>query len=187
MDFTQFGSWEVVFYPSGTKAETGSVETGSVPFGSPEKSEKSRFLELKVDFTRSRGDSIAFLRPVMAADGLPAVGNVGSIRSLSLVLSLMGLDGETGLLTRSHLGEDRYIKLAEGSTEGWREYVWINPSYIDEVRENELSRTPLYPVFLPELSCAGIVIIKDEAVAGDSIVLRVTESKLRFDTARLFW
>jgi hypothetical protein len=116
---------------------------------------------------------------------LGVITNVGTIKSIAINvyglnfpyrLSLL-LIGPNGPLDPIHIG---YLNF-----EGWKELVWENPSYVQDVKNRELHLNPLYPNATPFLKFGGFIIHRDGSAVGGDFVTYFKDIKVIYDKAVL--
>ena len=69
--------------------------------------------------------------------------------------------------------------------DGWKEIVWVNPNYIQEVKNRELYTFPLYPQAFPFIKFIGFVINRDAAGFGGDFVVYFKDVNVIYDKAVL--
>lgn len=118
-------------------------------------------------------------------DGVGVVKNVGVIKQVAV--SVYGNDFPHGLslVLRNQYGEDQQIFMDYLQFDGWRQLVWNNPNYVEEVRNRDMRRYPLYPESTPFVKLLGLVLHRDAAQAGGDVIAYVKDIKLTYDMAVL--
>ncbi|MGI9255995.1 MAG: flagellar filament outer layer protein FlaA, partial [Salinispira sp.] len=69
--------------------------------------------------------------------------------------------------------------------DGWRQLTWQNPAYIEDVRNRELSKTPLYPFLTPYAKLVGFRIYRDETHVGGDFITYIKDVDIIYDQALL--
>jgi hypothetical protein len=118
-------------------------------------------------------------------DGFGVVKNVGVIKQVAV--SVYGNDFPNGLslLLRNQFGEDQQIFLDYLQFDGWRQLVWNNPNYVEEVRNREARRFPLYPESTPFVKLLGLIVHRDAAQPGGDVIVYVKDIRITYDLAVL--
>jgi hypothetical protein len=121
-------------------------------------------------------------------DGAPAYGvikNVGVIREVKV--RVYGLNFPHGLSTIlvDGMGNEKTIFMGYLNFEGWRELIWRNPAYMQEIRSRDLRIVPLYPFNTPFIKFAGFLVLRDAARDGGDFVTYFKDVALIYDLAAL--
>jgi len=121
-------------------------------------------------------------------DGKPAYGvikNVGTIKAIAV--NAYGLNFPHGLSTIiiDHDGNQKNIFMGYLNFDGWQEMTWINPAYIQEVRNRELRIYPLYPFSSPFIKFGGFIVQRDASKIGGDFVGYFKDVKVIYDKAVL--
>ncbi|MBN1687441.1 MAG: flagellar protein, partial [Spirochaetales bacterium] len=78
-------------------------------------------------------------------DGYGVVKNVGVVKSISVNVYGSNFPNGFGLILKDQNNREQQIFMSYLNFDGWRELTWNNPNYIDEVRDREIKKYPLYP------------------------------------------
>ena len=121
-------------------------------------------------------------------EGQPAYGvvkNVGIVKSVAV--NVYGLNFPHGLSTVliDSEGNSRNVFMGYLNFDGWGELVWVNPAYIQEVRNRDIRLYPLYPASTPFIKFGGFIIQRDAAKAGGDFIAYFKDVKIIFDKAVL--
>jgi len=118
-------------------------------------------------------------------DGLGVVKNVGVIKQVAV--TVYGNDFPHGLsvVLRNQYGEDQQIFMDYLQFDGWRQLVWNNPNYVEEVRNRDTRKYPLYPESTPFVKLLGLVLHRDAAQPGGDVIAYVKDIKVTYDRAVL--
>ncbi|MCK5199057.1 MAG: flagellar protein, partial [Spirochaetales bacterium] len=90
-----------------------------------------------------------------------------------------------GMIIKDQDGTERNVFLGYLDFKGWRDLGWSNPAYIDDVRNRELKKFPLYPRTTPMRQLIGFVIYKDASQDGGDVITYIKDVKLTYDYAIL--
>lgn len=118
-------------------------------------------------------------------DGYGVVKNVGAIKHIGMNVYGSNFTNGLGLIIKDQNGEERNVFMGYLDFKGWRGLGWVNPAYIDDVRNRELKKFPLYPRTTPMRQLVGFVIYKDAAQAGGDVITYIKDVKLTYDLAIL--
>jgi hypothetical protein len=69
--------------------------------------------------------------------------------------------------------------------DGWGELQWVNPAYVQQVRNRDLRLYPLYPEATPFVKFGGFMIQRDAAKEGGDYIGYFRDVKIIFDKAVL--
>jgi hypothetical protein len=117
--------------------------------------------------------------------GFGVVKNVGTIKAIAVnayglnfphALSAVLIDAQ-GNEQISFMGYLRY--------DGWRQLEWVNPQYIQQVRNRELRLYPLYPDSTPFVKFGGFQIQRDSAATGGDFIGYFKDVRIIYDRAVL--
>ncbi|MCD6396893.1 MAG: flagellar filament outer layer protein FlaA [Spirochaetaceae bacterium] len=118
-------------------------------------------------------------------DGYGVIKNVGAIKSIAMNVYGSNFTNGLGIILKDQNGNERNVFMDYLDFKGWRELGWSNPSYIDDVRNRELKKFPLYPRTTPMRQLVGFIIYKDAAEAGGDVITYIKDVKLIYDQAVL--
>lgn len=117
--------------------------------------------------------------------GKGVVHNVGTIKSISLTVRGQNFPHRVGLVLSDHNNESQTYFFGNLQFEGWKTLSWYNPNYIDDVRQRELMRMPLYPTATPSVRLEGIVFYRDAMHDGGDFVSYIRDINIVYDKAIL--
>ncbi|MCK5154641.1 MAG: flagellar protein, partial [Spirochaetales bacterium] len=118
-------------------------------------------------------------------DGYGVIKNVGAIKSISMNVYGSNFTNGLGLIIRDENGEERNVFMDYLNFKGWRQLGWANPAYIDDVRNRELKKFPLYPRTTPMRQLVGFILYKDAAQDGGDVITYIKDVSLTYDLAVL--
>ncbi|MCK5672821.1 MAG: flagellar filament outer layer protein FlaA [Spirochaetales bacterium] len=118
-------------------------------------------------------------------DGYGVVKNVGAMKSIAMNVYGSNFTNGLGLIVRDQNGEERNVFMDYLNFKGWRQLGWVNPAYIDDVRNRELKKFPLYPRTTPMRQLVGFILYKDAAQDGGDVITYIKDVKLTYDLAVL--
>ena len=118
-------------------------------------------------------------------DGFGVVKNVGVIKSITVNVYGSNFPNGFGLILKDQNNVEQQIFLTYMEFDGWREITWNNPNYINEVRDRELAKYPLYPRSETMRKFIGLVLFKDAAQEGGDCITYVKDITITYDKALL--
>jgi len=118
-------------------------------------------------------------------DGYGVVKNVGAIKNINVNVYGSNFSNGLGMIIKDQDGMERNVFLGYLDFKGWRDLGWSNPAYIDDVRNRELKKFPLYPRTTPMRQLIGFVIYKDASQDGGDVITYIKDVKLTYDYAVL--
>lgn len=197
------GNWNVVLNSS---ARTVINQRLSKTLEAPVKADALNFggdtvMGIRVHFPEDPFNAYAIVQPPFAIpaymqkdendgagskfDGYGVVKNVGAIKSIDINVYGSNFTNGLGIIIKDQNGEERNVFMDYLDFKGWRQLGWSNPAYIDEVRNRELKKFPLYPRTTPMRQLIGFIIYKDAAQDGGDVITYIKDVKLTYDLAVL--
>jgi len=116
-------------------------------------------------------------------NGFGVVKNVGVLKSLSITVYGANFPNGLGVVLSDQDGNEQTLFMDYLQFDGWRTLTWNNPNYINDVRNRELRKFPLYPKGTPYMKLVGIVIYRDAAQEGGDFVTYIKDIKVTYDKA----
>jgi len=111
--------------------------------------------------------------------------NVGVIKSISMNVLGKNYPHRIGLILKDQNNMEQTIILNNLEFDGWKTLTWNNPNYIEEVRNREIKRFPLYPKTAPNFKLIGILVFRDAMHEGGDFVTYVKDISVTYDLAVL--
>jgi hypothetical protein len=130
-------------------------------------------------------DDADFSAPTRFEDGYGVVKNVGAIKSVAV--NAYGLNfphALSSILIDPH-GNKKTVFMGYLNFDGWGELTWVNPAYIQAVRDRDLRLYPLYPEATPFVKFGGFLIQRDAAKEGGDFIGYFRDVKIIYDKAVL--
>ncbi len=118
-------------------------------------------------------------------DEMGVLKNVGIIKEIKV--TVYGSNYPHGLTFRykDQNNKTHDIFMSHLSFDGWKELIWKNPNYIEEVRNRELRIMPLYPQAFPFVKFIGFVINRDGKSIGSDFVVYFKDVQIIYEKAIL--
>jgi hypothetical protein len=126
-----------------------------------------------------------FSAPTRFEEGYGVVKNVGAIKSVAV--NAYGLNFPHGLsaILIDPQGNKKTLFMCYLNFDGWGELTWVNPAYIQAVRDRDLRIYPLYPEATPFVKFGGFLIQRDAAKEGGDYIGYFKDVKIIYDKAVL--
>jgi hypothetical protein len=126
-----------------------------------------------------------FSAPTRFEDGYGVIKNVGAIKSVAV--NAYGLNFPHGLSTIliDPQGNKKSLFMGYLNFDGWGELTWVNPAYIQAVRDRDLRLYPLYPEATPFVKFGGFLVQRDAAKEGGDYIGYFKDVKIIYDKAVL--
>lgn len=118
-------------------------------------------------------------------DGLGVVKNIGVLKSVTVNILGKNFPNGFGVILEDENNNEKNIFMSYLDFDGWKTITWNNPNYIDDVRNREVKKLPLYPNATPLYKIAGLVFYKDAAQVGGDFITYVKDITLTYDKAFL--
>lgn len=118
-------------------------------------------------------------------DGYGVVKNVGVIKTVSMNVLGLNYPMATELILKDQNHNERTIFMGYLYFDGWRTLTWQNPNYINEVKNREIQRFPLYPKATPYYKLMGIRFIRDKEQVGGDFITYIHDISMTYDKAVL--
>ena len=118
-------------------------------------------------------------------DSFGVVKNVGVLKSVTVNVLGKNFPNGFGVILADQNHDEKNIFMSYLDFDGWKTITWNNPNYIDDVRDRELRKMPLYPKATPLYKLAGIVFYKDAAQEGGDFITYIKDITLTYDKAFL--
>ncbi|TFG61521.1 MAG: flagellar protein [Spirochaetales bacterium] len=118
-------------------------------------------------------------------DGYGVLKNVGVVKTVTL--NILGLNFPQGVevILKDQSNKEMSIFMGYLYFDGWRTLTWNNPNYIQEVRNREITRFPLYPKATPSVKLMGIRFSRDKEQEGGDFITYIKDITVTYDKAVL--
>jgi hypothetical protein len=196
-------NWSVKLASSSQTVENMSL---SYTKEAPVRDDADRFagetvMGIRVHFPTQPFNSYAFIKPpfdipaYMQAneedrsgskfEGYGIVKNVGTLKKVEVNVYGSNFPNGIAVVLEDQEGKEQNLFLNYMRFNGWRTLGWLNPNYIEDVRNRELRQYPLYPRTTPLRKLKGFIIYRDAAQEGGDIVTYIKDVKLTYDLATI--
>jgi hypothetical protein len=109
--------------------------------------------------------------------------NVGTIRSITVRVTGRNFPHNLTIALKDDRDQSQEMFLGNLDFEGWRPLVWENPNYIDDVKQRDLRKTPLYPYSMPSVKFDSFTIYRHGSHVGGDFVTYFKDVQLVYDLA----
>ncbi|UCB46142.1 MAG: flagellar protein [Spirochaetota bacterium] len=109
--------------------------------------------------------------------------NVGTIKSITVRVTGRNFPHSLSIALKDDKDQYQEMFLGNLDFEGWRPLVWDNPNYIDDVKQRDLRKTPLYPYSLPSTKFDSFIIYRHGSHVGGDFVTYFRDVQLVYDLA----
>jgi hypothetical protein len=116
-------------------------------------------------------------------DNKGVLKNVGIIKQLTIEVYGANYPHGVGIMLMDENYETRIYHVGYLNYEGWKKLQWDNPNYIEDVRQREIARYPLYPRSVPYLKLIGFVIYRDASTIGGDFITYFKNVTVSYDNA----
>lgn len=118
----------------------------------------------------------------------PAFGvvhNVAVIREIQTRVYGLNFPHRLSVLLLDSFGNERSFDMGNLQFDGWGYRRWVNPAYIQEVRNRDLRLFPLYPTTTPFIKFNGFLIQRDAQHIGGDFITYFKDVRIIYDQATL--
>jgi hypothetical protein len=116
-------------------------------------------------------------------DNKGVLKNVGIIKQITVEVYGANYPHGVGIMLMDENYETRIYHVGYLNFEGWKKLQWDNPNYIEDVRQREITRYPLYPRSVPYLKLIGFVIYRDASTIGGDFITYFKNVTVSYDNA----
>jgi hypothetical protein len=141
--------------------------------------------EVDDDGNIQSADNADFSAPTRFEDGYGVVKNVGAIKSVAVNAYGLNFPHALSSILIDPQGNKKTVFMGYLNFDGWGELTWMNPAYVQEVRNRDLRLYPLYPEATPFVKFGGFLIQRDAAKEGGDFIGYFKDVKVIFDKAVL--
>jgi len=121
-----------------------------------------------------------------SGDEEPAFGvikNVGAIKEIQVQYYGLNFPYSLSVLLIDSLGTEKTYMIDHMRQDGWVKRTWVNPAYLQEVRNREIRMYPLYPYSTPFIKFGGFLIQRDASQIGGDFVTYFKDVSIIYDLA----
>ena len=118
-------------------------------------------------------------------NGKGVLKNVGVLKEIKVTAYGSNFPHGLSIRYKDQTGKTHDVFMAHLNFDGWKELIWKNPNYIEEVRNRELRILPLYPQAFPFLKFIGFVLHRDGESIGSDFVVYFKKIDIIYDKAML--
>jgi len=121
-----------------------------------------------------------------ASDEEPSFGvikNVGAIKEIQVQYYGLNFPYALSVLLIDNFGTEKTYYIDHMRQDGWVKRTWVNPAYLQEVRNREIRMYPLYPYSTPFIKFGGFLIQRDASQVGGDFVTYFKDVSIIYDLA----
>jgi hypothetical protein len=109
--------------------------------------------------------------------------NVGTIKTINVRVTGRNFPHGLSITLKDDHDQKQEVFLGNLDFEGWRPLVWENPNYIDDVKQRDLRKTPLYPESMPSVKFDSFTVYRHGSNIGGDFVTYFRDVQLVYDLA----
>ncbi len=117
------------------------------------------------------------------AHGYGVLGNVGTLKSISLTTLGNNYPHAVYVLLSDNDGVERRYYMGTLNFDGWKNLIWNNPDYVSDIRDREIRVYPVYPRGLPFVKFEGLLVTRDGSHAGGDFIGYFKQVDIIYDRA----
>ncbi len=182
-------NWIVEVRSSGLRIPN-IIKSQCLPVNS--KLQKQSVMGVRINFPETRQNDRAYIRPQFEfhvydkkgnftnlSNGI--VANVGLIKDMSVWVK--GRNYPFDFAVRMIDQDSKAHEFFFGNLffDNWRKLTWVNPNYIDQVKDRVIIRKPMYPKDLPFLKFSSFVVYRNMDQIGGDFVLYIKNLTMRYE------
>ncbi len=118
-------------------------------------------------------------------DNRGVVKNVGVLQEIEVNVHGLNFPHGFSVVMEDQTGRTRDYFMGYLDFDGWRTMTWRNPNYLNDVRDRELRRLPLYPNLTPYQKLIGFRVYRDGNAVGGDFIAYIKDVALTYDRAVL--
>ena len=156
------------------------------------KAQNQSVLGVRINFPATRQNDRAYIHPQFdfhvynkkgnftnLSNGV--VANVGLIKDLSLWVK--GRNYPFDIAARLVDEKEKLHEFFFGNLffDNWRKLTWVNPNYIDQVKDRVIERKPMYPKDLPYMRFQSFVVYRGMDQIGGDFILYIKSLSMRYE------
>ncbi len=115
--------------------------------------------------------------------GYGVLENVGTLKSISLTTLGNQYPHAVYVLLSDNDGVERRYYMGTLNFDGWKNLIWNNPDYIDDIRDREIRVYPVYPRGLPFVKFEGLLVTRDGSHEGGNFIGYFKQVDIIYDRA----
>ncbi len=124
-------------------------------------------------------------KPGSKFEGKGVVKNVGVLRAIKVNVRGLNFPHTFSILLQDQNNDVREIFMGNLNFDGWNMIEWENPNYIDNVRDRQIYKVPLYPNSVPMVKLVGLRFYRDASHVGSDFITYIKDITLYYDKAVL--
>ncbi len=156
------------------------------------KLQNQNVLGVRINFPETRQNDRAYIRPQFEfhvydkkgnfsniSNGI--VTNVGLVKDVSVWVKGRNypFDFAVRMLDQDNKAHEYFF--GNLFFDNWRKLTWVNPNYIDQVKDRVIIRKPMYPKDLPYLKFSSFVVYRNMDQIGGDFILYIKNVSMRYE------
>ncbi|MDR3122292.1 MAG: flagellar filament outer layer protein FlaA [Treponema sp.] len=130
-------------------------------------------------------EDVDFTAPSRFEEGYGVVKNVGVLKSVAVNAYGLNFPHSLSTILLDSQGNKKTVFMGYLNFDGWGELTWVNPAYVQAVRDRDLRLYPLYPESTPFVKFGGFLLQRDAAREGGDFIGYFKDVKVIYDKAVL--
>lgn len=153
---------------------------------------KQTVMGVRINFPQTRQNDRAYIRPQFEipvydrrgnftniSNGI--VPNVGLIKDVSVWVKGRNYPFDFAVRMTDQDGKGHEFFFGNLFFDNWRKLTWVNPNYIDLIKDRVIIRKPMYPKELPFLKFSSFVVYRNMDQIGGDFVLYIKNVTIRYE------
>ncbi len=172
-------NWKVSVKSSGLRTKNVLM---SMCLGVKSREHNQDVLGVRINFPETRQNDRAIISPQFEFNAYNVQGNfanlsngvvanVGYIKEVSIWVKGRNYPYNLALRLANENNIEKEFFFGHMKFDNWRKLTWLNPNYIDSIKDRILIRKPMYPKDLPYFRFRSLVVYRQmDQIGGDFIV-----------------
>ncbi|MDR2733961.1 MAG: flagellar filament outer layer protein FlaA [Spirochaetota bacterium] len=149
-------------------------------------------LGIRINFPESRQNDRAYIRPQFPLFAYNRQGNfanvsngiivnVGVVKDVSIWVKGRNYPYDIAARLTDNNNVTREFFFGNMFFDNWRKLTWVNPNYIDSLKDRVVERKPMYPKDIPYYRFNSFVVYRDMAQIGGDFVFYIKNLTMTHD------
>lgn len=118
-------------------------------------------------------------------NGHGVLRNVGTIKQIKVNFYGMNFPYTMSVMLEDENDNETEYHIGSVERDGWATLVWDNPNYLEDARDREVEKRPLYPNATPVVKIGGFVFYRGATQVGGDFICYIKDVSLVYDKAVL--
>jgi len=153
---------------------------------------KQDVLGVRINFPKTRQNDRAIIRPQFEFHAYNKDGkftnltngvimNVGVVKEISIWVKGRNYPYDIALRLRDSQNKIREYFFGNLNFDNWRKMTWVNPNYINLVKDRVIIRKPLYPKDIPYLKFRSFIVYRQMDQIGGDFILYIKNTEITYE------